>query len=122
MQYMKDMIDIDSLEYKFPDCCANHILSLFFESGMASSGMGGMESLTWKDILAWIDCTQRELTLWETHLIRDMSVAYVGEYNLASDPNHPEPYSIVVTTEAVRAKAASQVKSLFARLKEKQKE
>jgi len=111
----------EGLELSLPDCEAEYLVPLFFESGMSSSDMGGMVELSWEELKAWISCTQRDFSLWEINTLKNMSKAYVNEYNQASDANRSQPYSKTLeVTQLVRDEVASSVKSLFAKLKNKE--
>lgn len=71
---------------------ANYIIGLLYECGLMSpSGMGPLP-IGWCEIDAWLRLTERELTLWERLLIKQLSEEYVSELSQASDKNRPAPY------------------------------
>lgn len=86
---------------------------------MSSQSMNGLVDLSWQEVDSWLSCSQRELTIWEVGMIKDMSRAYVSEYNSASDRARPMPYreeKIKVDRQAVSKGFAA----MFAQLKVKE--
>jgi hypothetical protein len=51
-----------------------------------------MIPLSWSEIKAWQDLTGTDVEFWEAQLIRNLSVAYVAQYNLARDMNCAPPW------------------------------
>lgn len=91
------------------------MVKLFYEAGIwMHTGMGGV-ALTWTEIKDWLHCTELQLSYWEIATIRAMSVAYVSEFNQASDKMREAPYTveeIVVDEVEVGAKVADMLRSL----------
>ena len=110
----------EELELSLPECEAAYLVPLFLESGICSSNINGIVELPWQEIAAWLSCSQRELSVWEVDMIRDMSGAYVSEYNLSSDRTRLMPYreqkEIKINREAVSKGFAA----MFAQFKEKE--
>lgn len=80
-------------ELKLPICENEYLVLLFYETGMYEiGGMGGIVPMSWNTIQSWINLTERDLEVYEKMLIKEMSEAYVSEYNAGTDPNRTRPY------------------------------
>jgi broad specificity phosphatase PhoE len=96
---------------------AEYLVSLLNEAGLVSQTGMGVAPLEWPHIESWLNVTELSLTVWEKLTIKNMSEAYAGEYNQASDPNRPAPYVHVdeemkVDREAVENRLLSALRSL----------
>lgn len=89
------------LELSLPKCLAEYLVLLFYELGICESGFNGASPLTWKEIQAWQQATQRRLTPWEVTTLKDMSKAYVSECN-NTEKNRPMPYKEEVEVDKVK--------------------
>lgn len=67
-----------------------YILDLFFE--VLGPYMGGIEPLSLQEIKAWCDISGVYLAPWEAVAIRNMSRAYVVQFNRSNNSNEPPPY------------------------------
>jgi hypothetical protein len=99
--------DEEHLKLRLPNIEeAEYLIQHLYEAGvMLSNGMGATP-LTWQEIDAWIRVTQRVVPIWERSLIRELSEAYVSEYNQAADKSRPAPY-VEESTETKREIIAS---------------
>ena len=91
---------------------------------MSSSDMGGMTELSWEEISAWLVCTERLISVWDISMIKNMSRAYVSEFNLASDRARKMPYLAPRDTELVvnREAIAKGIAAGFASMTKKKKQ
>lgn len=67
-----------------------HIVHLFLE--IIGPYMGGLEALSMSEIKAWSELSGVELTPWEAVTIRNMSRAYVVQFNRSNDSMEAPPY------------------------------
>lgn len=89
-------LDENSNFLKFPEVSrAEYLVYLLFEAGLVSENGMSVSSLSWQEIESWLNTTQLNLTIWEKLCIKQMSEAYAGEYNRASDKNRSAPYVYV---------------------------
>lgn len=89
------------LELSLPKCLAEYLVLLFYELGICESGFNGASPITWKEIQAWQQATQRRLTPWEVTTLKSMSKAYVSEAN-NTDKHTPMPYKEEVIVDKVK--------------------
>ena len=73
--------------------------------------------MSWKEIHAWLEVADRQLSPWEIDMIRQMSRAYVDEYYQAKDKMRPQPFSDVEMTEEKRAIVTDKFKAWKASIK-----
>jgi len=113
-------VDEEHPSLKLPDIeehSAGYIIGLLYEAGlMSTSGMGPVP-LSWVEIEHWLRCTDRELSLWEKLMVKQLSDEYVNELSLATDRLRPAPYSHVVVDEIDRDAVASKIMAIFGGLK-----
>lgn len=90
-------IDEDSSFLKLPEVeGAAYVIHMWNEAGLMSSTGMGITPLTWLEIDAWMRLTGSKPVLWERLMIRELSQAYVAEYNAAcAEKNRPEPFTYV---------------------------
>lgn len=93
------------------------VVGHFHESGRASYTGMGITPLTWLEMASWASTTNLSLPTWEVLVIREMSLAYVAEYNQASDPLQPAPYKTEEATISQREKVAKDLSAAFKLLK-----
>lgn len=111
----------EELELNLPQVTAEYLVLLFYEAGICGSNMNGVVPLSWSEIIAWKEATQRELDIWETSQIMAMSKAYVSErVSAGDDPNILDPITRAVADEKEqqRLKAQEQMNRLFDKLGE----
>lgn len=111
------------------------VIGHFHEVGRVGYSGMGITPLTWKEVASWasllfpsgelgykdVGCgvsipvitTGTSLPNWEILTIREMSMAYVGEYNQASDPNREAPYNVAEIQITNREKVAQDLKAAF---------
>jgi len=112
-------VDEDSFFLKLPEIDeAGYLISLLQEAGlMSSAGMGALP-LSWQEIEAWLRTTERDISIWERLMIRELSEVYVGELNQASAKDRAAPYTHVeedevkIDREAVASKLLSALRSM----------
>jgi hypothetical protein len=97
---------------------AEYLVSLLHEAGLCSATGMGIFPLPWQEIESWLEVTGLELSTWEKLMIKEMSEAYVGEYNQASAKDRPAPYTYVEET-IDREAVANKLKSVFRSMKRK---
>jgi hypothetical protein len=105
------------LELSLPYARAEYLVLLFYELGICEQGDNGAKVVSWKELEAWQENTQRKLSPWEVITIRDMSRAYVNEYYAGSDKLRPAPYTDVEMNVEKRNLVADKFKSWKASLK-----
>ena len=105
------------LELSLPYARAEYLVLLFYELGICEQGDNGAKVVSWKELEAWQENTQRKLSPWEVVVIRDMSKAYVNEYYAGSDKLRPAPYTDVEMNVEKRNLVADKFKSWKASLK-----
>jgi hypothetical protein len=88
-----------------------YLLDLLFSIGPAIAGY----PLTFAELQAWQQSNSIKLDGFESNTIRRLSVAYLSEYNAASDPARPAPYRRIIDRDAVD----SGFRALAARMKGK---
>lgn len=86
-------LDENSTYLKLPELeDAAYLVGLLYEAGlMSTAGMGALP-LSWQEIDAWLRTTERDLSVWEKLMIRELSEVYVGELNQASAKDRESPY------------------------------
>lgn len=106
----------DQPSLKLPDVGEGaYIVGMVHEAGLVSSSGMGVVPLSWQEIDAWIRVTESVPQLWERLLIRELSEAYVAEFNQASEKGRESPWSPPVEeVESVRVDVAERLLS-FAR-------
>ena len=105
------------LELSLPHCRAEYLVLLFYELGICEQGDNGAKVVSWKELDAWQENTQRKLSPWEVVMIRDMSRAYVNEYYAGNDKLRPAPYESIEMDESKRSAVAEKWKAWKAALK-----
>ena len=105
------------LGLSLPHCRAEYLVLLFYELGICEQGDNGAKAVSWKEIEAWQESTQRQLSPWEVILIRSMSKAYVNEFYEGSDKLRPAPYEDVEMTSEKRDLVADKFKAWKASFK-----
>lgn len=86
---------------------AEYMVSLLHEAGLMSGTGMGIIPLTWQEIEAWLRTTELRLSIWEKLTIKEMSEAYVSEFNKASTKDATAPYVAPVDIEQVDRTAVS---------------
>lgn len=72
------------------------MLKWFYEIGEAQFTHGNeIMPLTWCEIKAWQDLSGSSLEFWESQLLREMSVAYVAQYNKSQEMSCAPPWYYV---------------------------
>lgn len=94
----------EGLELDLPVCRAEYLVPLFVEAGMFVSTGSGIVPLSWSNIKDWMECTERNLSLWEKKVLREMSKHYVYEYYEATKKDRDAPYQSEMTEELLLAK------------------
>jgi hypothetical protein len=93
------------------------VIGHFHESGRVSYTGMGITPLTWQEMASWASTTNLLLPTWEILVIREMSMAYVAEYNQASDPLREAPYRTEGAVISQREKVAKDLSAAFKLLK-----
>jgi len=70
-----------------------HLIEFLFEIGPNNG--------SFTEINNWKQATGINLSSFDASMIRRLSVAYMNEYNQASDPARPAPYRTTIDRDAV---------------------
>jgi len=104
------------------DPSVNHLVELFYLSGMATSTGMGLVPLSWQELRAFRLENKLDLLLWEREALQRMSASYCREYALSSDPQRPAPYvpQNQQDEEEANIKAAMRMLQMTQRFRKKQ--
>jgi len=94
----------EGLELDLPKCEAEYLVPFFIEAGKFSATGNGIVALSWVDINAWLEVTERNLSLWEKQTIKLMSEHFVNEYYAGREKDRQAPYISLKTEELLKAK------------------
>ena len=73
--------------------CGRYLIDLLGEAGTTmTTGMGTIP-LSYQEISAWLQLSQRDLLWWEIQTIKEMSRAYTAELNNSTDADSEMPYN-----------------------------
>lgn len=97
--------------------CAEHLLEYLHEFGPAFHGVMGPTPVPFFEIQAWSMMTCTPLTPWESHSLRVLSEAYIGEMQRARKPNCPPPWTPKAAFD--RESIASGMKGLLGKISAK---
>lgn len=82
-----------------PDADGLHLVGYLWEIGpVVATGMGGAP-ISHVDIQAWQANTGIDLSAWEARLLRELSLAYLGESADASKESAPPPWQRIPTSD-----------------------
>lgn len=99
---------------------AAYMIALFHEAGPMSTNGMGVVPITWQEMESWLRTTERELSVWEKLTLREMSEAYVAEFNKASARDAAPPYVPAVEPENIdRAAVANKLLNVLRGFKRK---
>jgi hypothetical protein len=92
------------VEPSYPPIFAfEYLISHLFEVGPTMAGSMGQSPLSHAEIRAWQDNTGERLTYWEARMLRNLSLAYMGESNAAEDQSCPAPWGDSMDAANIRA-------------------
>ena len=94
----------EGLELDLPKCEAEYLVPFFIEAGRFTATGNGIVALSWVDINAWVEATEKNLSVWEKQTIKLMSEHYVNEYYAGKDKKREAPYISIQTQEILNAK------------------
>lgn len=80
-------------EPDMPECDAMHIIEYLFELGPIMSGAMSGAALTHSEIAAWQSNTGVRLQSWEARFLRQLSMDYLIESQLAAKLARPAPWN-----------------------------
>lgn len=98
---------------------AAYLVPMLREAGLMSSSGMGVVPLSWQEIESWLRCTELQVTIWEKLTIREMSEAYVAEFNKASTKDAAAPYVHIEPDQIDRVSVSAKVGSLLRGFKRK---
>jgi hypothetical protein len=75
-----------------PTCDALHIVGYLFDVGPALSTSMGQAPLSFTELSEWQRCTGFELQPWEARILRQLSLEYLNELQLAKKLTCPSPW------------------------------
>jgi len=85
----------DGIEPPMPPVLAGHrFLNWLFDAGPGMHTGQGLVPLSSAEIRAWQQANGLRLTRQEAQTLRELSQAFVGELNSASDRTRPAPYRV----------------------------
>ncbi len=90
---------------------AGHLSAYLFEAGPVGYGAMGPVPLSWLDIQAWQQATGIDLHAWEAKALRRLSSDYIGQCQLAEEPDCPAPY--IDADQERRQAVADRVRAIF---------
>ena len=94
-------------------------INCLHEAGSVSVvGMGSVSSLSWQDLNAWNEGSERFLGGWELTVIKALSSAYADQIEKSRKPNCPKPTS---EDAPERDKVDKGIKAAFSMLAKKGK-
>ena len=76
-----------------PECAVDELIPLFMDAGPRMAGGMGATALNAQELCAWCLGTGNALTPWEFATVLAMSRAYHAEFEDASDPGRPPPWT-----------------------------
>ena len=97
----------------------SYLIGWLFEVGPVVNGGMGQSPLSYSDIKTWSDMVGVNVTGWEATTIKNLSNAYLSEYQQAKDPQRPNP-NITEWTDDDRISVSDKIGSIFGRLVEQQ--
>ena len=92
-----DQLKRDNIVPPMPSNPLPHMITRLIEIGLTETTGMGPAPLSWSAIAAWQAVTGVPLAAWEARLIRNLSVAYIGESRRAESENCPPPWRAPVT-------------------------
>lgn len=95
-----------------PDHTSAYLVQSAIECGLClQSGMGQIVT-TWQEIKAWQIVTGKN-DKWLAQVVRELSISYVTECNLATDPTRASPLKIHIDVAEQRKKVSQQFHNIF---------
>jgi len=92
---------------------AEYILAYLMEVGPVSHGGMGMAPISYQEIQAWSTLTGTNLSPWDSLMLRQLSRAYVNQYNESKDPHSQAPYEEAMTLEQKRVAVVAGFKGML---------
>jgi hypothetical protein len=92
-----DRLKKDKITPQMPPNPVPHIISRFVEIGMVQNSGMGPSPISWGELGEYQRQTGMTLPPWEVRLLRQLSVAYIGEKGRAEDETCPPPWRAEVT-------------------------
>lgn len=92
-----DQAKKDKIVPAMPPNPAPHIVARLLEIGITQPTGMGPAPLSWGEIAAWQRLTRIALAPWESRLMRQLSIDYIGELSRAESENCPPPWRTEVS-------------------------
>jgi hypothetical protein len=103
-----------------PDCSAPFIIAQLLEIGPVVAGTMGSAAISWRDLVAWQQCTGVPLPPWQARMLVELSREYLSFSSDAEKPDCPAPWVDQELTESRRETIARSLRSnLRAMMKKK---
>ena len=96
-----------------PPCPAPYLIGYLFEMGPPVAAGMGQGPLTHAEMVAWQQNVGVELHPWEARFIRQLSVEYLNESALATDPERPAPWEEAEYVQPTHALRLAKIKHGF---------
>jgi hypothetical protein len=93
-----------------PDGCAYLVTHLFDIGPAMPSGMGPAP-LSAQELLAWQSLSGVPIAPWESRLLRDLSRAYLAEFQASGDEDCPSPWQPAVVAVDTREVVAARIRA-----------
>lgn len=101
-----DQMKRDGIAPQMPPNPMPNIIARLVEIGMTQAGGMGPAPLSWSEIDAWRRITGIGISPMEGRLLRDLSIAYLGEMGRADSENCPPPWKGEVTSREIELETA----------------
>ena len=91
-----------------PEGEARWLVAAAMECGLTHSNGMGISPVPWSEIQAWATVTGED-DMWVLSAVRQLSLAYIGEYYAAKDGARPSPMADYIDPALIRAGVSSQL-------------
>jgi len=91
---------------KMPPNPMPHLVQRLIEIGLTEPAGMGMAPISWQTLAAWSTMTGVTLSPWEARLLRNLSTAYLAEFNAAGEEGRPAPFRTKVAQREAEAEEA----------------
>jgi len=92
-----DRMKKDGIVPAMPPNPVPHIIARLVEIGITETNGMGLAPLSWREISEWQRNTAVSLAPWEARLLRQLSLAYIGESRRAEAETCPPPWRAEVS-------------------------
>lgn len=93
-----------------PECDADHILSYLWEIGPTASSGGKHTAICHSEIAAWQCNTGIELDAFEARTLRTLSVVYLEQWFMSTQPDCPPPWTQAPELNVIKHQATENMR------------